>query len=280
MSLDPRSLKCWVFSAPDDGCGERTGLAIDLAHGSSPWNVASWSLTSSICAMGRSVRSVFGGRPTVSGRVMTYSWISGASRSEAKTWVTLARVRPSLRAISAWVRISPASSYRCHSWAILRSSITFGGVGAFGSFRFRALAERALTVWSSATCRFKAPTFPFWNAPLGPRAISTLLPQDPFAGASDTGSLRSWAKCTIRSQISDSPTRARLVDRYVRGARAALLGLRLEGREPGRLKAPCFGPARWLSGWPSGGLNRVVRDPPLGPSLDVLLNGMTESITR
>ena len=47
-----------------------------------------------------------------------------------RTWVTLARVIPSRRAMLAWLAISPASSSRRH-WRALRSVSTTGCVRGF-----------------------------------------------------------------------------------------------------------------------------------------------------
>jgi len=142
-----------------------------------PWDLAFWSAGFSGAAMGRSALSLIAGRPTESGMARMCSWISGASRSKLMICVTRARVIPSRRAIAAWVSTSPASSWRCHSMAIWRSSTTRGVLGFFGGFGLPRGSNRALTTLSAVTRRVRALTLPFLNAPLGPSVTSTVCSQ-------------------------------------------------------------------------------------------------------
>jgi len=116
--------------------------------------------------IGRRTRSVISGWWVASGMVRIFSRISGANRSMPMTWVTRARVMPSLRAISAWVAILPESNRSRHSMALRRSSTTLGILGSLCGFPRGG--GTALTTRPAATQRVSAPMLPFSNAPLAP----------------------------------------------------------------------------------------------------------------
>lgn len=88
-------------------------LASNLRSVRGAWNSFNCRLSSGMRTIWRSDRSVSTGCCIESGRDRMCSWIAGGRRRMPMTWVTLDRVSPSHRAISAWVRTSPASSCRC-----------------------------------------------------------------------------------------------------------------------------------------------------------------------
>ena len=124
------------------------------------------------------------------------------------TWVTRARVIPSRRAISAWLRTRPDSSSACHSMALLSSSTTRGVFSSFGGFHPHR-GGGALTTRSAATWRATAATSPFLNVPFGPKAISTVCSRIALPCERWWPSAATW---TIRNQTWGSATPRRLVD--------------------------------------------------------------------
>ena len=89
--------------------------------------------------------------------------------------VTIARVIPSRRAISAWLATSTASSCRRHSaafWsiAVLRISL----VGTLRSAFFLRLGGTGLTTRLAGTSLLSRVTLLFSNAALGPKVTSTI----------------------------------------------------------------------------------------------------------
>ena len=113
-------------------------------------------------------------------------------------WVTLARVIPSCRAISAWLATLPDSRRACHSMAFRRSSTTRG---VFGTTAWFAQAGPRLP--------------PGWEAPVASGRRCYRFQTPPWARGRFRRSVRgrcatgrhlwpSWARWTIRNQTSGS----------------------------------------------------------------------------